>query len=358
MTSPFPTSVSSNVTGGEVDTFLQDEIASIRLSTRYILEIVPPILLLIGTVGNAVSFIVLVRLCRKGTPLYIFFMTLVISDTVVLWNGCFRRWYSAVFDVDIRMIDIHHCRTNLFLIYVFAQFSSWLQVAVTIGRTMAVCCPLHMQTRCTRKKVLGTTLCIFVTLCVLNCHFFFAMEYVSVIGECHPKPHFEYFILYIYSWIDMTIYCIIPLAILLSGTICIHVKVSASQRQSQEARIAHVTEAASQHMRTRSKYTSMTTMLVTLNVVFIVSSTPISVYLIGSDYWDEGASEHELAISSLVFEIASMLAYTNNAINFVLYCISGTRFRLELKALAKCHASPNNCGHTRTVPVTCSSNVL
>lgn len=83
----------------------------------------------------------------------------------------------------------------------------------------------------------------------------------------------------------------------------------------------------------KNKMSSTSCTLIILNTVFLVSTTPISVFLIGYPYWSEKASSHKMAALNLIWSLVNILMYTNNAINFLLYCLSGSKFRNELKQI-------------------------
>ena len=75
----------------------------------------------------------------------------------------------------------------------------------------------------------------------------------------------------------------------------------------------------------------MTAMLCTLNTVFFITTLPISIYNIGYTYWYSTTDPHVIAKLELWWSVVNMLMYTNNALNFLLYSLSGSRFRKELK---------------------------
>lgn len=76
----------------------------------------------------------------------------------------------------------------------------------------------------------------------------------------------------------------------------------------------------------------LTLMLITVSVVFILCSTPMSAYIIGQPFWEKSAeTNQEYAVIRLWWTIVNMLAYLNNSLNFVLYFLSGSKFRQQVK---------------------------
>jgi hypothetical protein len=156
----------------------------------YLVVTVSPILILLGTVGNLLSVVVLVRLCRKSVSINMYLVCLAAADIIVLWSSCFRQLYIVLGGTDIRTI-LTMCKINVFTVYCAIQFSSWLQVAVTIARMVAVCSPFHLQNRCTTKTSAIVISCIFVTKVLVNLHFLvFKAEYAQT--KFLPQLHQEY----------------------------------------------------------------------------------------------------------------------------------------------------------------------
>ena len=82
---------------------------------------------------------------------------------------------------------------------------------------------------------------------------------------------------------------------------------------------------------------SLTVTLVAVNVTFVVCNAPVMVFLLNRDGWFE---PHQGAAYSLTWTVVVMAMYTNNALNFVLYCATGSKFRAEMRALfASCRFS-------------------
>ncbi|GFO37133.1 growth hormone secretagogue receptor type 1-like [Plakobranchus ocellatus] len=85
-----------------------------------------------------------------------------------------------------------------------------------------------------------------------------------------------------------------------------------------------------------SKETSLTITLVVVSATFVVCNTPVMVFLLNRDGWfrpDQGAA------SSLTWTVVVMIMYTNNALNFLLYCATGSKFRAEMCAMfASCRS--------------------
>ncbi|XP_052099000.1 uncharacterized protein LOC127733724 [Mytilus californianus] len=88
-----------------------------------------------------------------------------------------------------------------------------------------------------------------------------------------------------------------------------------------------------------SKLASMSITLFTLNSVFLVCNIPISIYLIQYEHLRDTLKGRDSAFFNMMWAIVNILMYSNNAISFVLYILSGTKFRKEFTAMLCCRES-------------------
>ena len=92
----------------------------------------------------------------------------------------------------------------------------------------------------------------------------------------------------------------------------------------------------------------MTAVLITVSIMFLVTTAPLHIFVITANMdQHRAANEYQEATLDLVQVILSMICYINYSINFFLYCVSGTRFREELKAMCCCCINPIQ---TRSAP--------
>ena len=82
---------------------------------------------------------------------------------------------------------------------------------------------------------------------------------------------------------------------------------------------------------------NITVMLLAVSFTFLLLTSPVVIVLLYKRYFWLPSSNVEKARAQLVHAFVDNLMYTNHAINFLLYCLSGRRFRRELaKLLARC----------------------
>ena len=84
-------------------------------------------------------------------------------------------------------------------------------------------------------------------------------------------------------------------------------------------------------------------MLLLVTALFLILLCPTYVRFIYLAFADPGTSL-EYANQILIFQITIRLYMTNSAINFFLYCISGKKFRNDLKEILGCFSKSQPLG--------------
>lgn len=298
-----------------------------------------PILLIFGTFGNVLTIIVLSKRRSRGSSTAVYLCGLAISDIIALNTGLLRQWLNYLIDVDIRAFSEPMCKIHVFLVYLGTQCSSWLLVAVTCERFIGVWLPHWVKHGCTKKTSLLIIGIIVGFLSVLNVHWLYGFSQFTVpdgnetyIYVCRAMTEDYYtFLSDIWPWIDLCVFCAVPFTILLLGNISIILKVFWSRRKTRKQ---VVPTSSFRGTKTDDRTSQLTVMLLLLNVVFFVNIAPISIFLAGESSWLKTIkSEHEEAVFFLWWAVVNMFMYLNHAVNFVLYFLSGSRFRAGVKSL-------------------------
>ena len=299
---------------------------------QYLLKIILPLQLLLGTAGNCLSILVLTRQKIRKSTTAIYLVVLAISDLFVLYTGLLRRWISVVFDLDIRHLHPVVCKIHAWLVYSSLDYSAWILIAVTFERVVLVWFPHSAKRRCSRRSAFVVLLAIAAFLLLFNVHFLFStghvyetIDNVTTMEKCHFIDHsYFYFFHNIWPWLDLSAFCIIPFSCLLAGNLLIVFKfLRKRQKIGPSLRIKRTDQ---------KRFSSMTRMLFTINTAFLICTMPVSIFLVGYKDWERGG-DHAKAISSLFWSLCNILMYVNNTFNFLFYCMSGRKFRDEVKVM-------------------------
>ena len=141
---------------------------------------------------------------------------------------------------------------------------------------------------------------------------------------CNQREKFDDLLNQIWPGLEASISTYIPFTIMLSCNTLIIFRLARARLQRKRL------SATSHCSHDSIQMTTMTCMLLSATFTFLILNTPVSLYLSGqSTFWkEERRRNHNFKI---FWVITQQLMYLNNAINFLLYFTSSTRFRQELK---------------------------
>ena len=114
-----------------------------RALAMKLLRTVIPVIVLMGTVGNTLSFCVLVRRHMRSTPMYFYLTLLAVADTFVLYVSAFKVWIRALTQFEVLHISNFGCKLFMFILLCSFYMSAWLVVLVTLDRFLVVWFPFR-----------------------------------------------------------------------------------------------------------------------------------------------------------------------------------------------------------------------
>ena len=288
-----------------------------------------PILFLIGFAGNLLTSLILGQKRNRKSSMAVFLLVLAMSDTIVLFVGYFCEWILLIWNYDIRAINGFTCKLSMFLTYFSLQYSSWILVIVTIERAVGVVVPYKVRVLCSRKRGIILPTVTAALLGLANGHFL-----VGVVSGYNPynmrnctvvSDKYMEFLVDEWAKFDFIISFATPFVFIVAGNTIMIFKLTRTARQRKHL------------VASEPKNSSLTLMLLLLSVVFIVCTGPSAIYspLIFPKLV-ETLDISEMAIPIFLFDIFNILAGLNATLNFVLYFLSGSKFRKEVKAFFCC----------------------
>ncbi|XP_045194441.2 probable G-protein coupled receptor 139 [Mercenaria mercenaria] len=308
---------------------------------KQILLVVPPILLIIGTLGNLFSFFILLKNVKKAST-YSYLSVLALMDLLVLYIGLFRLWLGQ-FMIDVEDFNNIICKLVKFLGYFSSDTSVWLIVAVTIERTIVVMFPLKASRLCNARNARISIAALLSFFCVINCHFLWSVQLQhfsyndTIIATCQAKPVYTRLIEDIWPWVDAGIYSFVPFSIILIlNSFIIKNVISAKKKRDVLRQHSSLSSKQTQHRPEGEMSKKITFMLLVVSFAFLVTTLPMVIVLIYTSFAEDTEGDYALTRRKLINTIAEMLMYTNHSINFFLYCATGKKFRNQFKALIFC----------------------
>ena len=300
-----------------------------------------PCLIIFGMVGNSLVFVVLTKSSMRQTTCSIYLRFLAVFDSLVLCVNLVRYWIIHVTDYDLRDYGAAVCKMHTWAAYWVSYTSAWLLVSVTVERCVSVWFPHKVKTFCTKRKTYIIIIAIILIMALINAHYLYGLgdkydteENVTFCDSIY-EGHYNFFT-FIWPWVDLSIYSLLPSTILTVCNISIIFKVISSNRRilRDNSVRGNSTQNGSLAFR-RYQQSSLTAMMLTTSIIYVVCTTPFCIYVIYSanitfEFWD---NSQEKAVDDLLWAAVNILQFTNNSINFILYCVSGKRFRDELKGI-------------------------
>ena len=338
---------------------------------NYIWIYISPLLIILGTFGNILSIAVLLRKSMRSSVTMFYLTILSFADLFTLYTGLLRYWIRTLNGVDIRTFSDAGCKIHTFLVYLSLDLTVWILVAVTLDRWLSVSLPFKAKRICSLKMSRIFVIIILIGLVLKNMHFFWTVELVQTWEfRCDAGTESaDNFINFVWPWIDFSTFCLIPFTIMILCNIKIIYEMITSQRKiaanispqkpkylsqisnpgpsenssvlpqngSYRKKATLSTLSDTQQKIQVRRISSLTAMLLTVNCVFLITTFPIQLFLIMEEYWypTENRTNEDRASFNLGWAIVNVVQYSNNAIHFFLYCLTGPRFRHELKCMFK-----------------------
>lgn len=299
-------------------------------------EVVSPVLIILGTIGNILSIIILSSRKFNRWSSTVYLLGLAGADLAVLYIGLLRQWIKYLLNSDIRSVNTFFCKTHWWLMYSCADNSVWILTAITVERLISTLCPYKSKSICTIKRAKIVLVLIAVAALGINSHLLFGFGRLeiksgnsTIVIPCAPLTDgYADFFDKVWVWIDLCKFSLIPFAVLTTGNICIIYKLISSQKK-----VAPENGASQANASGYQRTSNMSVLLVCLNFVFILCTLPVCIYFIGQPYWIPKDVPRPIQLQDPWWALVNMLMYINNTVNFLLYCLTGSRFRAAVRNL-------------------------
>ena len=231
------------------------------------------------------------------------------------------------------------CKLAAVLVLFALQNTTFQVLSMTVDKCIAIKWPHKavMYSTPGRAKLIVVGLSIFA-LIYNSPHFLLTMV---IDGQCFTFA-VESPMTKIYSWSSFVLNAVIPFALLIYMN-CVIVNTVQQSLKFFGNKNTTTGAATNQGMDTREKTmksaeNQLTIMLVLVTTLFLILLCPTYIRFI---YVASVKRETPLdyANSMFLYQITSKLYATNSGINFLLYCISGKKFRSDLKEILPCFSS-------------------
>jgi growth hormone secretagogue receptor len=291
---------------------------------KWFFAVMGPLLLVLGTVGSVMTVVVMRRLTSgHSTPcIPVYFTALAISDWLLLVAEFPSYWCIFYLGTDYLLTNLVLCKSYVFLLLVLSSTSAWYLVAMTCQRAISVLWPFKVEMQ-SRKRAIIVVSVITVLSMILFSWLPIAetvFEYQNI-TQCGFDPNNTLYSVYmnVHLGQNLVMVSFVPLCVLVVSNSLLIWKIRQSARRARS-----MIGAGQQSSARQSKTSSLTVTVVMTSVAFIVLMLPLPVYIFVITQANTGLSL-EIMMSSL--SILYLMWYSNAALHFYLYCLTGTKFR-------------------------------
>ena len=275
------------------------------------------------------------------------------------------------------------CYFSAFVLYSCSICSMMLICAMTTDRLIAVTKPLQAALYCTRRRARVVSLVIIIFGGVYSIPHFFATQLIDNY-RCTSYA-VDTIVVKVYGFVTSLSNSVLPFMVLMTmNSLIIRAalsrnkdlqsfkdpETSSSARNSintsevtleisasEESGVAPVgswkvskrraktigSTSGGEHRKPNSGLTDqerqLIVMLLCVSFVFLILTLPIYIRQMAYQFIDETTSPDAYARYIFVYYFTQGLYFTNSSVNFYLYCLTGSKFRKDLKSLlcGKCH---------------------
>ncbi|CAF1334467.1 unnamed protein product [Adineta steineri] len=292
------------------------------------LSIYALILIIVGTVGNLLTIIVLLRRNLRRLVTIRYLIVVSICDTISLygWNlNSFYKFNISSTNQNLEDVSLIHCRVISFMTFVSLQLSSWCLTAVSFDRALNLYW-LHWKQSFGKLKYTKYYICILTFLCIgLNSHILFLNGYRTTSGtiNCYSTRDNPNYIYPQWERVHLIVYNLCPFAIMcICNTYIIAVTVRSSRAQIEST-------PPTVQRKNIERYRQLTALLIIVTFVFVILTLPACIYFVffrhNLELKTERTRRHMIQIT------VNSIQFTSHAINFFLYCFSAKSFLNELR---------------------------
>ncbi len=330
-----------------------------------------PVFLVVGTMGNLLSCIVLFKMSEKVLTTCLYLAVICIIDLLVLYIRCGNMWLAHLADINVE-VTAKHSSNSVCKIYPFVSnfalhLSIWLLVAMATETTIVTLKPDRLIRVCVLERAKAVILLIIVLLVCVNAHCFWTYALVKekpdnaareICSNVRQGQINEEFRRVVWPIIDILVTHLFPYFTIFSCTVIMITKKVKRHNQSRETHTIWKQYPLDGPSAKDFQYTILVLCLIYLILMITKFATDIFLFLARPD-------SLKLVEFSLILDAKMILAESiSETLHYVLLCSkffifigSSKRFRDELRLLLTCwscrrrrrpHPSSNRCISNRT----------
>ena len=307
-------------------------------------KIFSPMFLTVGIPGNILSIAVLSRQRMRHTTTSVYLRLLAIVDTAVLLVAMPRQLVYFYSSVKFQDLSVFSCKFFSFITPTVITLSWCFLPIITIDRFILVRYPHWAKKHCSKRVALIVFAILMITIFVFNSHSFLFLNIhlkhatvskngtnvsVQVSGICNSGSNwYDEFYKKFWPWVIFILFSLTPITLQI---VCNILLIRDLFQRARINRNRRALDDANENEQRELK--SVTRMLITVSVFFVLSSLPQCSRLVLKPYIFKPKTPQNAAKNLLFQCFVQLLMYSNNSINCLLYTLSGRQFREQ-----RCHS--------------------
>ncbi len=270
--------------------------------------------------GNILAFLVMLQTENRKLSTCVYMCGLCVSDSIMIAWSCV---YYANHQYMWRPHDQILCKTSVLCAFSAITTGTWLIIAMTTDRFLAIKFPHLVSIISTPKKAKLVVLFIFIIGHCYNIpHYFWSLK-IGPHKECTSYATTAQ-LAKIYAWLSFVINGAIPFSLLISFNAYIIYKIKHRKDKFNNS-------PSTTMKNTKSVERQLTIMLIGVCVVFFICYAPMYFRFIWGQFVNIYASPESFAFYYMIYHLSARLYYTNSIVNFYIYFLTGQKFRKDVK---------------------------
>ena len=218
-----------------------------------------------------------------------------------------------------RSITFYKCKSLAYAFNLFSGIGIYLIVFMTIDRFIAVRFPLKMPSLCTVRRARKTIALVCISMVLYATPYIYTSGIIN--GTLCSTTKGKSIIAQTVSWLNVFVASVIPFfSLLVMNVIIIQTIIRSGKNLNKHTTNKEKTTVDAQ----------LAILLIMISIAFLFLTLPVCIRYILAVMLDHENNPYHNAVYTFVYHFSQKLYFTNNAVNFYLYCIGGAKFRADL----------------------------
>ena len=297
------------------------------------------VITIVGCVSNVIAAFVLWPRAKKTSAFNYLFFIAVLDTCYVFVNGLSTFLFARY---GINLVLLTHCSVFTMLVFPISHLSSWALALCCIERCLVIYYPLKAKVWFTTGRARIAIVVTTVGVLLGNWYIFGGIDNVkegshviSLVGDsCLGRnDELKFYHKYIVPWVDLSLYSFLPGVILLVTNIAISVKLCRIDNDFGPGTISNASEKIKSQ-----KSRKITAMALSLALIFIVTTTPLTVVwsLFHMAITSGGIEKLSTLKLAIALPLTITLSLLNHCVNLFMYMIFSKDIRHDVKNVFTC----------------------